>query len=248
MAIPCPSKVDLIERTECIGNSLSKINNNFKNLDDAGCDLQSEIGSLLTLINQLSSNMQNLGNYPYTRLTETINDWSDPNAGVYGPPPANANSYTIYDRPLNVKEFVSDSTKMDPILVSNGFQLPIGTYRFAWKTSGVAGSAFSQLNAAEWLLVDNASPDNPIIRSNMVVLHQAAYADEGEISNILEGTFKVTNPSTIYKMRMRIGYTFYTIGGSTSIVAAIKAAYGGALNPKVANSAVLSEMQLWKIG
>jgi hypothetical protein len=38
--------VQTIERTECIGNSLAKINSNFKNIDVACCELSNEIGTI----------------------------------------------------------------------------------------------------------------------------------------------------------------------------------------------------------
>lgn len=53
--------VENIERTECIGNSLVKINNNFKNLDVAVCETGNDIEGLLTLINQLSAAIGNSG-------------------------------------------------------------------------------------------------------------------------------------------------------------------------------------------
>ena len=63
------SCVDLayISNEECIGNSLSSINGNFAALSAAVCDLSGGPSSsdLLTLINTLSTNMQNIGNYPY---------------------------------------------------------------------------------------------------------------------------------------------------------------------------------------
>ena len=49
------SIVQNIERTECIGNSLTKINNNFKNLDITSCELGNDIDGLTSLINTLSS-------------------------------------------------------------------------------------------------------------------------------------------------------------------------------------------------
>lgn len=38
--------VQKIERTECIGNSLTKINSNFRNLDVASCELSNDIDSI----------------------------------------------------------------------------------------------------------------------------------------------------------------------------------------------------------
>ena len=52
--------VQNIERTECIGNSLVKINNNFKNLDVAVCETGNDIEGLMSLISSLSSNLSNI--------------------------------------------------------------------------------------------------------------------------------------------------------------------------------------------
>ena len=79
MATFCDGIVQEIERTECIGNSLVKINSNFSGLESAGCDLenelQSEIARLSTLINTLSTsfttlstNMQNIGTKPTAQI------------------------------------------------------------------------------------------------------------------------------------------------------------------------------------
>ena len=55
MATFCDGIVQNIERTECIGNSLTKINSNFSGLETAGCELESEIVALNTEVGQLSS-------------------------------------------------------------------------------------------------------------------------------------------------------------------------------------------------
>lgn len=46
--------VQTIERTECIGNSLTKINSNFAALDTAVCELEQSVG-VLTYTNSLTS-------------------------------------------------------------------------------------------------------------------------------------------------------------------------------------------------
>jgi hypothetical protein len=46
MATFCEGIVQNIERTECIGNSLVKINSNFTGLETAGCDLEGEVSDL----------------------------------------------------------------------------------------------------------------------------------------------------------------------------------------------------------
>lgn len=53
--------VENIERTECIGNSLVKINNNFKNLDVAVCETGNDIEGLISLITSLSAAVQSSG-------------------------------------------------------------------------------------------------------------------------------------------------------------------------------------------
>ena len=49
------SIVQNIERTECIGNSLTKINNNFKNLDITSCELGNDVDGLSTLVSALQT-------------------------------------------------------------------------------------------------------------------------------------------------------------------------------------------------
>jgi hypothetical protein len=53
--------VQNIERTECIGNSLVKINNNFAALDVAVCETGNDIEGLMSLITSLSSSVQSSG-------------------------------------------------------------------------------------------------------------------------------------------------------------------------------------------
>ena len=76
MATFCDGIVQNIERTECIGNSLVKINNNFAGLESAGCDLETlvntleetllflrgNVTSLSSNVTSLSSNLTSLSN------------------------------------------------------------------------------------------------------------------------------------------------------------------------------------------
>lgn len=50
--------VQNIDRTECIGSSLNKINSNFTNLDLATCELTTYINQLETAVSSLSSALQ----------------------------------------------------------------------------------------------------------------------------------------------------------------------------------------------
>lgn len=61
------NSVQNIASSECIGDSLVKINNNFSNLNTDVC-------TLLSLINTLSSNMSQVLNVPYARLVERSGD------------------------------------------------------------------------------------------------------------------------------------------------------------------------------
>jgi microcystin-dependent protein len=49
MATFCDGIVQNIERTECIGNSLVKINSNFLGLENAGCDLENLVTTIQTM-------------------------------------------------------------------------------------------------------------------------------------------------------------------------------------------------------
>jgi hypothetical protein len=84
--------IQTILGTECIGDSLPKIMGNFNTLGDATCDLITDVaalssytGNLLSLLqsvsaalttttNTLSTNMQNIGNYPYAKFSESNTD------------------------------------------------------------------------------------------------------------------------------------------------------------------------------
>ena len=55
MATFCDGIVQNIERTECIGNSLVKINSNFSGLETAGCDLETELAAVEAEVISLSS-------------------------------------------------------------------------------------------------------------------------------------------------------------------------------------------------
>ena len=61
--------VQNIERTECIGNSLVKINNNFKNLDVAVCETGNDIESLN---NRTTLNLNSLSAFLTTTQIETV--------------------------------------------------------------------------------------------------------------------------------------------------------------------------------
>lgn len=52
--------VQVIERTECIGNSLVKINSNFKGLDAATCELQTFVGEVVQVEGMLKCHDQHV--------------------------------------------------------------------------------------------------------------------------------------------------------------------------------------------
>jgi hypothetical protein len=49
MSDQCPYNIDLIDEEENIGNSLSKINNNFNNLQSATCNIKQQIDNLVAV-------------------------------------------------------------------------------------------------------------------------------------------------------------------------------------------------------
>ena len=137
------SCVDLkyISSKECMGNSLSSINGNFAALSAAVCDLSAassfnvvdsptidldwnvstktlsaDASYLLTLINTLSTNMQNIGNYPYLEYA-----WvTAPNAAGQT---LTANTSAV----LTLNTEVADSGNYGS-LTSNQITLSAGTY------------------------------------------------------------------------------------------------------------------------
>jgi hypothetical protein len=140
------SCVDLkyISNEECIGNSLSSINGNFAALSAAVCDLSgstefnvvdsptidldwnastrtlsANANYLLTLINTLSTNMQNIGNYPYLEYA-----WvTAQNAG--GQSLTSGATFTA----LTLTTKVIDTNNLGSIS-SNVLTVPAGTYSY----------------------------------------------------------------------------------------------------------------------
>lgn len=66
MATFCEGIVQDIERTECIGNSLTKINSNFLGLETAGCDLENKT-EFIAGLNVINSSTIDLNWNPSTR-------------------------------------------------------------------------------------------------------------------------------------------------------------------------------------
>lgn len=73
MSIPCTGEnyVQTIDRTECIGNSLVKINSNFKNLDLAACELEQRVADLGEIQN-LSVRDSSTINLTYNTTTRVL--------------------------------------------------------------------------------------------------------------------------------------------------------------------------------
>lgn len=82
--------IEQIERTECIGNSLTKINSNFANLDEVAVDTKSDLETLATTVQQISSlngpfdrpqfKMESTFTYGANLWTGTpglVNQWTD---------------------------------------------------------------------------------------------------------------------------------------------------------------------------
>ena len=144
--------IQTILGSECIGDSLPKINTNFSSLENAACDLITNFNTLstyttnlLSLINTLSTttttlstNMQNIGNYPYLEYA-----WvTAPNANGQSIP---ANIITTLNLTTEVAD-IGNFGDIGPVgggigpntglsLNENEFGLKAGTYIFEMNTS-----------------------------------------------------------------------------------------------------------------
>ena len=128
--------IQTILGTECIGDSLPKIMGNFNTLGDATCDLitnvaalssytdnllsllQSVSAALTTTTNTLSTNMQNIGNYPYLEY-----------AWVTAPNTAGQTVTGQSETVLNLTAELQDTHGYGSI-ATNQITLAAGIYRF----------------------------------------------------------------------------------------------------------------------
>ena len=189
----CPEvTIQTILGTECIGDSLPKINTNFSTLGDAACDLITDVGalsayanSLLSLLqsvsatlatqtNTLSTNMQNIGNYPYLEYAWVCSQ--------------NTASQTIASNgtftTLTITNRVLDDNNLGSIQ-NNLLTIPSGTYQFEAFTSLYAAGTINLI-----LGLYNTTEDSIINRASFATTFPDSVSK-------LTGQFKITTQSSL---------------------------------------------------
>jgi len=218
------NSTQIIAPTECIGDSLVKINNNFSNLNNDVC-------SLLTLVNELSSNMMTL-DVPYVRIAERV-PYAFVNGlygHVYGPSPTGSSNINIdYPRIYNV---IEEQRKMTPVLSFGQLLLQPGTYKFRHTTSEIQSTNYWYIGLGNFTLTSNTFD---YIESTPFGIRWNA-GQRTEMSPSFEGQFTLTVPSTI-GMIISIAQAYWG-GGGTVIVSG-----GGRGNVDF----VASRIEFWKI-
>jgi hypothetical protein len=216
------SCVDLayISNEECIGNSLSSINGNFAALSAAVCDLSGGPSSsdLLTLINTLSTNMQNIGNYPYLEYA-----WvTAPNAAGQT---ITANTSAV----LTLNTEVADSGNFGS-LASSQITLSAGTYQYDIDTNIVA--VLNSINPGVIIGIWNNNSSNWITRRGRSIYSGL----DGPIFG-LKGQFTIAAESII---DLRLIPT-------TSIIIH-SCGYQASFTNSTANADQRTTIKLWKVG
>lgn len=111
MANFCDGIVQNIERTECIGNSLTKINSNFSELQEAGCNLQNDLTSLQDLTKTyITAGINNIR----LSLTSQSVDLGPTNitSSTLFVHPYNGNVITLYDSDDSAWKFYTITTPL----------------------------------------------------------------------------------------------------------------------------------------
>lgn len=223
----CPS-IQTINGNECIGDSLPKINNNFSALSGSVCSLNTETeflsgyaSNLLTLINQLSTNMQNIGNYPYLEY-----------AWVTAP---NTNGQVIspnFIGTLTLDTEVADTGNFGSIS-SNQITLAAGTYRFeAYVPYNMGGSADQNIIFGLF----NSSDNKYITRAG--VSYTDGAGTESGASNI-SGQFTINSSKVLYLTAI--------ISGTDNLVIRTAPRQTSFTN-STANADQRTTIKLWKVG
>jgi len=218
------NSTQIIAPTECIGDSLVKINNNFSNLNNDVC-------SLLTLVNELSSNMMTL-NVPYVRIAELV-PYVRTAGGVfghvYGPAPRGNDPDTRdYGRLYNV---IEEQRQMTPVLAFGQLLLQPGTYNFRHTSAEIQGSSYWYNGTGSFILTQN-SLDYIESIPFMIKWHSG----DDNVSNSFEGSFSLNTPSTIGTV-ISVAKAYYGAGGDIIVSG------GGRGNATF----VASRLELWKI-
>jgi len=205
---------EFIDREECIGDSLIKINTNAANFN-------TRINDLLSLINTLSSNMQNIGNHPYIEY-----GWvTAPNAAGQNIP-----ANTITTLTLNTK--VTDTGNLAGAPSSNQFTLPAGTYYYEAQTR-LRNATSVQI--ASTLSLYNITTSQFVSRSGVGAT--TGHAIVRSLSMRLNGNMQIA-ASTTFELRLLTGSAATVDNGDGSNV----------FTNSTAGADQRTTIKLWKVG
>lgn len=231
------NSVQNIAASECIGDSLVKINSNFSNLNTDVC-------SLLSLINDLSSNMMTLNNVPYARLAELPGqDTAISNLNsITGASNTNTNQPAQLIFPIstavtltrNLTFIGTPANYLDTIgITKNGdrsIRFPTtGTYEIYVESPSLSLHNYQAYADVDIRLIDNSS--NVILAGTPVTITNSETLN-GQPT--LRGRFTVTNTSTNYSVQIRRNQAGQSYGLCTAI-------------PDAAGAGVLFTAELWKL-
>lgn len=192
----CPTIVT-IQPTECIGNSLNTINNNYQSLKTGLCDNQDQINALRTLLLDLSSNMNQIMNVPYIEIAQVV----APTAAaqqLYGV--GSGSQYIPYQR-LELNTIVQNTRSVTGVSINaNIFTLPAGTYNFKAYLRLSHGGGTNSTDGAYIFALYNTTDSSFITRRAQAYVANQAYSHGTEI----EGQFKI-NTSSNFDLRALIG-------------------------------------------
>lgn len=210
----CPT-ITKIQPTECIGNSLNTINNNYQALKTGVCDNQDQINTLRTLLYELSSNMMTL-NVPYAQLIEPagkVNPVSTLNAvtGATGSSSQPA-QLLIAATPVNAMltrdvDFTSTpSTYLDTIgIIKDGVSIGFprtGVYEISLLGPTPSLRYYGASVAVDVVLVDN-STGNIIASSPGVIASSQANIGDNSSNLAINTRIRVTDITKRFTFKLR---------------------------------------------
>jgi len=215
-----------IDREECIGDSLVKINSNFTSLDSS---VTTGLANLQTLINTLSTNMMNFGNFPYLEYA-----WvTAPNVAGQA---ITANTITTLYISTKLADLGSYGTltagSAPPAVATSSFTLDAGTYSYeaytGWDFGGSGGGAmasFGLYNITSGSYVSRTGP--------------TAATGAGFYSLKLNGQFTI-NTTTVFDIRgwSNSNFKVHNSGGDNP----------SGSTPSTANADQRTTIKLWKVG
>lgn len=182
-----------IDREECIGDSLLKLNSNFSGLD-------TNVSNLLTLINTLSTNMNQIMNVPYASFAMKASHITDYGANVgQGEPIATSSGNGSV---ITSQQFGFTKTYVNTTSITNNlgvFTIPAGTYEVKIDTSTI------QMNSNEADTTIYLTPSTPGTAATAIFVAPCIHASAGGSARLSTSTrINVTTPTNyIIKAQVR---------------------------------------------